>query len=72
MAINEYRRHAAYCVSIADNAVNLENKLSLLGLAEAWLELARRAERAELNPPLNHGLPLGAATATVSTISGRA
>jgi hypothetical protein len=57
MAINEYRRHAAYCLSIADNAVNLENKVSLLGLAETWLELARRAEQADLDPPLNRGLP---------------
>ncbi|MGA6965420.1 MAG: hypothetical protein WBZ51_17630 [Xanthobacteraceae bacterium] len=44
MAINEYRRHAADCVIFADNAVKLETKVSMLGLAEAWLELARRAE----------------------------
>ena len=55
MAINEYRRHAADCVIFADNAVKLETKVSMLGLAEAWLELARRAE--------NPNYPLTEATA---------
>jgi hypothetical protein len=44
MAINEYRRHAADCVIFADNAVKLETKVSMLGLAEACGATSRKPE----------------------------
>ena len=45
MAMNEYRRHAAECLSIADDiTINPKSKLLLLGMAQAWLKLALRAE----------------------------
>ena len=61
MAINQYRRHALECLSIADeNTTSPESRMLLVGLAQAWLKLARRAEQdpsAELlsettSPPL--------------------
>jgi hypothetical protein len=46
MAINEYRRHALECLCIADeNTTSLENRMLLVGMAQAWLKLARRAEQ---------------------------
>jgi hypothetical protein len=46
MAINQYRRHALECLCIADeNMTSSENRMLLVGMAEAWLVLARRAEQ---------------------------
>ena len=46
MAINEYRRHALQCLCIADeNTTSPENRMLLVGMAQAWLKLARRAEQ---------------------------
>jgi hypothetical protein len=51
MAINEYRRHAAECLLIADGVTDPENRIALLVMAQAWLKLARRAEEdASANP----------------------
>ena len=44
MAMNEYRRHAAECLLIADEITDPNNKLLLVAMAQAWLRLARRAE----------------------------
>jgi hypothetical protein len=44
MAINEYRRHAAECLLIADGITHPENRITLLAMAQAWLKLARRVE----------------------------
>jgi hypothetical protein len=44
--MNEYRRHAAECLTIADDtATNPENKMLLIAMAQAWLRLAQQAER---------------------------
>ena len=46
MAMNEYRRHAADCLIIADDTtINPKNKILLIAMAQAWLRLAQRAER---------------------------
>ena len=44
MAMNEYRRHAAECLLLADDTSDPKNKLLLVAMAQAWLRLARRAE----------------------------
>ena len=49
MALNEYRRHAAECLLIADEITDPNNKLLLVAMAQAWLRLARRAEE-DLTP----------------------
>jgi hypothetical protein len=46
MAINEYRRHALECLWIADeNTTSPKNRTLLVGMAQAWLKLAQRAEQ---------------------------
>ena len=40
-----YRLHAAHCVEIAANTSDIENKLTLLSMARAWLLLAEQAEK---------------------------
>ena len=49
MAMNEYRRHAAECLLIADDISDPKNKLLLVAMAQAWLKLAQRAEE-DLTP----------------------
>jgi hypothetical protein len=44
MAMNEYRRHAAECLLLADEITDPNNKLLLVAMAQAWLKLAQRAE----------------------------
>ena len=45
MVMNEYRRHAADCLRIADNStISAEDKIVLTAMAQAWLRLAHRAE----------------------------
>jgi hypothetical protein len=44
MPTNEYRRHAAACLCIADETANPDHKMLLIAMAQAWLTLARRAE----------------------------
>ena len=46
MAINQYRRHALECLWIADeNTTSPKNRTLLVGMAQAWLKLAQRAEQ---------------------------
>ena len=46
MAINEYRRRAVECLSIADeNTTSPKNRMLLVGMAQAWLKLAQRVEQ---------------------------
>jgi hypothetical protein len=61
MAISDYRLRALECFRFADdNATSSENRTLLVGIAQAWLKLAQRAEQdssAELlsrttSPPL--------------------
>ena len=66
MAINQYRRHALECLCIADeNATSAENRMLLVGMAQAWLVLARRAEQSHSAEKLweTTSPPLGAAAA---------
>jgi hypothetical protein len=45
MATNEYRQHAAECLSIADDiTISPKSRLELLAMAQAWLKLAQLAE----------------------------
>ena len=46
MAMNEYRRHAAECLSIVDDiTTSPKNRLVLVAMAQSWLRLAQRAEQ---------------------------
>jgi hypothetical protein len=45
MATNEYRHHAAECLSIADDiTISPKSRLVLLAMAQTWLKLAQRVE----------------------------
>jgi hypothetical protein len=45
MAMNEYRHRAAECLSIVDDiTTSPKNRLVLVAMAQAWLQLPRRAE----------------------------
>ena len=41
----DYRRHAAYTLDLAQRALTSDDKARLIGLAEAWLNLAERVRR---------------------------
>ena len=41
----EYRAHAAACVQLAQQASDQQSKLSLLGMARAWLALAIQGDK---------------------------
>jgi hypothetical protein len=46
MPINQYRRRAVECLCIADeNTISPESRMLLVGMAQAWLKLAQRAEQ---------------------------
>ncbi len=46
MATNDYRRHALECLYIADeHTTTPESRKLLVGMAQAWLNLAQRAEQ---------------------------
>jgi hypothetical protein len=42
---DEYRRRAALCVRLAANITSEREKLAMIDMAQAWLELADRVER---------------------------
>jgi hypothetical protein len=44
-SVEEYRRHAAECLSLARIAESADDRSRLLQMAEAWRELAERLER---------------------------
>jgi hypothetical protein len=44
-SVEEYRRHAAECLSLARIAEGADDKSRLLQMAEAWRDLAERLER---------------------------
>lgn len=48
MSPEEYRRHAAECLEIAESIINPEHRARLILIAQAWLDLARRAADKEL------------------------
>jgi len=41
----EYRRYAAECIRVAQQASNTDDKTLLLEMAQRWRELAERVER---------------------------
>jgi hypothetical protein len=43
--VARYRQHAANCLNIAQNSVDLAAKLALLDMAQVWFMLAEEAER---------------------------
>jgi hypothetical protein len=43
---DDYRRNAADSIGLANRASSTADKARLLGLAEAWLDLAQRAHKA--------------------------
>ncbi len=45
MSPEDYRRHAADCLGIAENVINPQHRARLVIIAHAWLQLARRAEK---------------------------
>jgi hypothetical protein len=42
MKVNEYRRRAADCLSIAGEISGPQNKMLLIAVAQAWLKLAHK------------------------------
>jgi hypothetical protein len=40
--IDQYRSHAAKCISVAQNTPDIQSKLTLLEMARGWLLLADR------------------------------
>jgi len=44
-SVEEYRRHAAECLSLARIAESADDRGRLLQMAEAWRELAERLQR---------------------------
>ena len=44
---DQYRRYAAECVRVSQQASNQNDKLVLLQMAETWRRLAERVERRE-------------------------
>jgi hypothetical protein len=45
MSIDEYRRHAAECLRIAEDVIDSRYRISLVNMAESWLRLAQQAEK---------------------------
>ncbi len=45
MSPEDYRRHAADCLGIAESIINPQHRARLVIIAHAWLQLARRAEK---------------------------
>jgi hypothetical protein len=45
MPPEEYRRHAAECLRLADGLLYPQQRVVLVDMAQAWLQLAHQAER---------------------------
>jgi hypothetical protein len=52
MSTEAYRGHAAQCFWIAERTADPQDRASLISMAQAWLLLARQAEK---NAPANSG-----------------
>jgi hypothetical protein len=48
--VDEYRRYAAECLALAQQAENPDDKARLLTMAQAWRELARRLSEQDEKP----------------------
>ncbi len=53
MSPEEYRRHAAECLRLAEGLANPRERLALIDMAQAWLQLAYQAEKHLLSEPPN-------------------
>ena len=53
----EYRAHAATCVQLAQQTSDQQSKLSLLGMARAWLALATQGDKNNEAPTLVYQTP---------------
>ena len=53
-SVDAYIEHAANCIRTAQETKDTESRLSLLGMAQAWLRLAEHSQRSErsADPPL--------------------
>jgi hypothetical protein len=45
MPPDEYRRHAAECLRIAEDVTDSHHRNLLIGMAQTWLNLAQQAEK---------------------------
>jgi hypothetical protein len=45
MAKNDYERHAAECLLLAQQTTDPQNRAVLIEMAQAWLRLADQAEK---------------------------
>ena len=45
LSAEQYRSYAAECLRLAQQATNAEDRARLLGMAQAWRELADKLER---------------------------
>jgi hypothetical protein len=52
MSPGEHRRHAAECLRLAEDRSDPQERLVLIDMAQAWLQLAHQAEQ-----NLAHGMP---------------
>ena len=52
-----YRTHAAQCVEIALRASDRETRLAILDMAQAWLALAKHADKNTRAPTLVYETP---------------
>jgi hypothetical protein len=41
----EYRRHAAECLRIAESVIDSQERIRLIDMAQSWLRLAEQAEK---------------------------
>ena len=53
----EYRAHAVTCVQLAQQTSDQQRKLSLLGMARAWLALATQGDKNNEAPTLVYDTP---------------
>jgi hypothetical protein len=56
MSTQQYRRHAAECLEIAESTGNPQIKSGLIAMAQSWLDLALQAEK-NLNTALVYETP---------------
>ncbi len=45
MSPEDYRRHAAECLRIAEGITEAQDRAGLICMAQVWLQLARQAEK---------------------------
>src|SRR5207244_3231178 len=45
MAADEYRRHAAECLRIAEDVINSQSRNLLIHMSQSWLRLAHQYEQ---------------------------